>query len=219
MTSTGSRPRPDGPETSSRGRGGAVVLLIVALIAQVLFMLGGLVWLSLMGATGPGFGAFLLVAAGSGWALLWLVGAVIRARVPPSRALLALVVPLTDVLIVAFLATVPALGWSCSERELAIIDEVAPYPGATAAFHLEPGSGTCAASVEMQAQPNDVLEHYRSELRSDGWTFAITAVPTGSDGEPVTTKELSATRGADTFTIALESYSGHTSVAVRVDAD
>jgi hypothetical protein len=218
MTSTAPPPRPDMRVTSPRGRGTALVLLIVALIAQVLFMLGGLVWLSLGGATGLGFGVFLLVAAGAGWALLWLVSAVIRGRVPPNRALFALVVPLADVLIVVFL-TMTVLSGPCSERELAIIDEIAQYPGATAAFQYESTSGSCAASVELEAAPDDVLEHYRRELERDGWTVTITAIPAEGEGVPVTSKELSANRGSDSFTIALESSSGHTSVAIRVDAD
>jgi hypothetical protein len=206
------------PRTSPHGRGVAVVLLIAALIAQVLFILGGLVGLSLGGATGLGLGVFLFVAAGAGWVVLWLVGAVIRERVPPSRALFALALPLADVLIVVFLATT-ILSGSCSERELAIIDEIAQYPGATAAFQYESASRSCAASVELEAAPDDVLEHYHRELESDGWTVAITAVPAEAEGVPVTFKELSANRGSDSFTMALESSSGHTSAAIRVDAD
>jgi hypothetical protein len=194
------------------------VLLIAALIAQVLFILGGLVGFSLGGATALGLGVFLLVTAGAGWAILWLVGAIIRERVPPSRALFALALPLADVLIVVSLATI-VLGGSCSERELAIIDEIAQYPGATAAFQYESSSRSCAASVELEAAPDDVLEHYHRELERDGWTVAITAVPAEAEGVPVTFKELSANRGSDSFTMALESSSGHTSAAIRVDAD
>jgi hypothetical protein len=210
--------RPDWPATSTRGRGVAIVLLIVALIAQVLFLLGGLIGLSLAGATGLGFGVFVLVAAGAGWALLWLLGALIRDRIRPTRALLALVVPLADVLIVGVLATGTAFSGSCSERELAIIGDIAPYPGATAAFEFEPSSGSCTASVELEAAPNDLLEHYRGELESDGWTVAITTVPVEAEGEPVTAKDLSASRGPESFRIALESSSGHTSAVIRVDA-
>jgi hypothetical protein len=218
MTSTAPPPRPDMPGASARGRGVAIALMIVALIAQVLFILGGLVWLSLGGATGLDLGIFLLVAAAVGWALLWLVGAVIRQRVPPNRALLVLVLPLADILIVGLL-TMTVLSGPCSERELAIIDEIAQYPGATAAFQYESTSRSCAASVELEAAPDDVLEHYRRELERDGWTVAITAVPAEAEGVPVTSKELSANRGSDSFSIALESSSGTTSIAIRVDAD
>jgi hypothetical protein len=119
---------------------------------------------------------------------------------------------------VVSLATI-VLGGSCSERELAIIDEIAQYPGATAAFQYESSSRSCAASVELEAAPDDVLEHYHRELERDGWTVAITAVPAEAEGVPVTFKELSANRGSDSFTMALESSSGHTSAAIRVDAD
>jgi hypothetical protein len=212
--------RSDVSATSTRGRGVVIVLLIVALIAQVLFMLGGLIGLSLAGATGLGFGVFVLVAAGAGWALLWLLGAVIRDRVRPSRALLlGLVVPLADVLIVAVLATGTAFGGSCSERELAIIDEIAPYPGATPTFEYESSSGSCTASLELEAAPNDLLGHFREELESDGWTVAITTIPTEAEGEPVTAKDLSASRGPESFRIALESSSGQTSAVIRIDAE
>jgi hypothetical protein len=214
-----SPPRPDVPGRSTHGRGVAVVLLLIALVAQVLFLLGGLIGLSLSGATGLGFGVFLFVAIGAGWVLLWLVAAIVRDRVPPNRASFAVVVPIVDVLIVMLVATGSAFSGSCSERELATLDEIAQYPGTSPAFGYEPGSGSCAASLEMEASPDDVLQHYRTELERDDWTVSITTVPSESAGEPVTTKELTASRGGDTFTIALESSSGHTSAAIRIDAD
>src|SRR5262245_1755744 len=219
MASTPSPPRPDVPDTPTHGRGVAVVLLLLALIAQVLFLLGGLIGVSLAGASGRGFGVFAVVTIGAGWALLWLVAAIVRGRLSPNRALFALVVPLVDVLVVTLVASGSVFGGGCSDRELAIIDEVAPYPGAAPAFGYEPGSGSCGASLELEAPPNDVLQHYRTELERDGWTVGITTVPSGSAGEPVTTKELTASRGGDAFTIALESSSGHTSAAIHIDAD
>lgn len=63
------------------------------------------------------------------------------------------------------------------------------------------------------------MAHYRSELERDGWTVAVGDVPTGSpEGERIDTRELHANRDDDALTIALESWSGHTNAAIRVDA-
>jgi hypothetical protein len=118
---------------------------------------------------------------------MWLLGGILRRRVRPSRALLALVFALADVLIVVFLAA-GSLGGSCSDRESMIIDHIAQYPGAPATFDYESSTGSCAASLEVAASPEDVLAHYRGELESDGWTVAIEDVPTESGGEPVISK-------------------------------
>jgi hypothetical protein len=191
-------------------------VLLIALIAHVLFSLGYIFVLLFGGTTGLQFGVLLLVAVGVGSTLLWLVTAIIRDRVPPNRALLVLIVPAADVLI-AILLTMGTFGGSCSDRELAIIDGIDQYPGATAMFNYESSTGSCAASFDVQASPEDVLRHYRRELESDGWTVVIEDVPTESGG-PVSAKDLSAQRDGDSFMIALESSAGHTSAAIRVDA-
>jgi hypothetical protein len=210
-------PRPDTGGRSPSGRGVAVALLLVVLVVQVLFFLGYLFVLLVGGTTGLEFGVFLLLAVAVGAALLWLLIAIIRERVPPNRALLVLVVPLADALIVVLL-TAGTLGGSCSEQERAIIDEIAPYPGVTTAFDYESSSGTCAVSFEVQASPDDVLSHYRRELERDGWRVAIEDIPAESEEGLVTAKDLQAQRGSDSFTIALESSSGTTSAAIRVNA-
>ena len=217
MPSAGPPPRPDTAARSASGRGVAIAVLLVALVAHVLFSLGCIFVLLVGGTTALQFAVVLLVAVGVGLALLWLVGAIIRERVPPTRALLVVIVPLADVLI-AILLTMGTFGGSCSDRELAIIDEIAQYPGANATFNYESSSGSCAASFEVQASPEDVLEHYRRELESDGWQVEIENVPT-SDGVAVSAKDLSAQRDGDSFTIAMESFPpDNTSAAVRVDA-
>jgi len=209
--------RPDTAGSSTSGRGVAIAVLLVALVAHVLFSLGCIFLLLVGGTTGLQFGVVLLVAVGVGSALLWLVAAIIRNRVPPTRALFVLIVPLADVLI-AILMTMGTFGGSCSDRELAIIDEIAQYPGTTATFNYESSSGSCAASFDVQASPEDVLGHYRRELETDGWTVVIENVPT-SDGLPVSAKDLSAQRDGDSFTIAMESFPpDNTSAAIRVDA-
>jgi hypothetical protein len=56
-------------------------------------------------------------------------------------------------------------------------------------------------------------------LEWDGWTVAIDDVAAGSpEGEPVDTRELRADRDGEVFTVALESWSGRTSAAIRVHA-
>ena len=71
----------------------------------------------------------------------------------------------------------------------------------------------------MTATADEVVAHYRNELEGDGWTVAIDDVPTAApEGEAVDTRELRAERDGAVFTIALESWSGRTSAAIRVDA-
>jgi hypothetical protein len=217
MPSTAIPPRPDTAGRSSSGRGVAIAVLLIALIAHVLFSLGCIFVLLVGGTTGLQFGVVLLAAVTVGLALVWLVTAIISDRLPPNRALVVLIVPLADVLI-AILLTTGTLGGSCSDRELAIIDGIAPYPGATTTFNYESSTGSCAASFDVQASPEDVLEHYRRELEGDGWVVVIEDVPT-SDGVPVSAKDLSARRDVDSFTIAMESFPpDNTSAAIRVDA-
>ena len=209
-------PRPDTGNRWTVGRIVAVFVLALALIAQVLLFLGYVFVLLLEGTTALEFGVFVLVTAGVGWGLLWLLIAMVRERVAPIRALLVLVALVADVLIVVVLTT-GTIGGSCSERERAIINEITQYPGAST-FRYEPASGACTTSLEVEAPPQEVLAHYRKELQDDGWTVSITDVPTESEGEPVTAKDLTAQRGTDSFSIALESFAGQTSAAIRVDA-
>jgi hypothetical protein len=110
-------------------------------------------------------------------------------------------------------------GGSGPDRELAIIAEVPTYAGAEMAFEHEYSSGACSGYLDVMATADDVVEHYRIELERDGWTVAIDDVPTGSpEGEPVDTRELRAVRDGAEFTVALESWSGRTSAAIRVEA-
>jgi hypothetical protein len=58
-----------------------------------------------------------------------------------------------------------------------------------------------------------------SARRDDGWNVVVQNVPTEApEGESVDVRELHANRDGALFTIALESYFGQTSAAIRVDA-
>ena len=196
----------------------AIVVIGVLLLGQLVFTLIGLIGFGLGGGSGLEFQLFVVVALGVLLALLWLLAAVIGRRVRPAKACFAVVAPVLDVAIAALILS-GSLRPSCSDQELAIIAEVPTYAGADMTFEYEPSSGACTGSLDVTATADEVLAHYRRELERDGWTVAIDDVPTESaEGEPVDTRELQANRGDEALAIALESWSGHTNVAIRVDA-
>lgn len=211
-------PPPSDPRAGSEGRRVAAILLLGALlIGQLVFTLIGLLGFGLGGGSGLEIAIFVLVAGGVLSALLWLLLAVIGRRVRPAGALFALGAPVLDVALAALLLS-GSLRPACSDQELAIIAEVPTYAGSEMTFEHEYSSDTCTGSFDVVATADEVVAHYRGELERDGWTVAIDDVPTGSaEGEPVDTRELQATRDGAVFTIALESWSGHTNAAIRVD--
>jgi hypothetical protein len=196
----------------------AIVALWALLLCQLAFTVIGLLGFGLGGGSGPEIGLFVLVAVGGFSALLWLLIAVVGRRARPAMALFALSAPVLDVALAALILS-GSLRHTCSDRELAIIAEVPTYAGAEMAFEQEYSSGACSGYLDVMATADDVVEHYRIELERDGWTVAIDDVPTGSpEGEPVDTRELRAVRDGAEFTVALESWSGRTSAAIRVEA-
>ncbi len=195
----------------------AIVVLGALLVGQLAFTMIGLLGFGLGGGSGLEIAIFVLVAVGVLSALLWLLIAVIGRRVPPAGALFALVAPLLDVALAALLLS-GSLRPACSDQELAIIAEVPTYAGSEMTFEHEYSSGACTGSLDVVATGDEVLAHYRGELERDGWTVAIDGQTESPEGEPVDTRELRANRDGAVFTIALESWSGRTSAAIRVDA-
>jgi hypothetical protein len=195
----------------------AIVVLGVLLAGQLVFTLMGLLGFGLGGGSALEFGLFVVVAAGGLSTLLWLLSAVIGRRIRAAKALYALVAPVLDVAVAALILSGSLR--SCSDRELAIIAEIPTYAGAEMTFEYESSSGACSGSLDVTATADEVVAHYRSELERDGWTVAVGDVPTGSpEGERIDTRELHASRDGEGLTIALESWSGHTYAAIRVDA-
>jgi hypothetical protein len=213
---------PPPPSASAPVSGGwrvvAVVVLGVVLVGQLVFVLTGLLGFGLGGGSGLEIGLFAVVAVGVLVALMWLLIAVIGSRVRPATALLSLVAPVLDVALAALILS-GSLGASCSDQELAILDEIPAYAGADPTFGYESSSGTCSGSIDVTATADEVLAHYQRELERDGWTLTIDDVPAASpEGGSVETHELRANREGAVFTIALESWSGRTSAGIRVDA-
>ena len=213
---------PPPPSDALPGAGPWRVIAIVALgfllLAQLVFTSIGLLGFGLGGGSGLEIGLFVVVAVGVLWALLWLLVAVMRRRVRPAKALIALAAPVLDVALAALILS-GSLGPSCSDQEQAIIAEVPTYAGAHVTFEHESSSGACAGSLDVTATADEVLMHYRRELERDGWTVVVNDVATESaEGEPVDARELRASRDSAAFDITLESWSGHTSAAIRVDA-
>jgi hypothetical protein len=215
-------PIPPPPRDTLSGAGPsrviAIVLLGFLLLAQLVFTLIGLLGFGLSGGSGLEFGLFVVVAVGVLWALLWLFLAVKRRSVRPATALIAIAAPVLDVALAALILS-GSLGSSCSDQEQAILAEIPTYGGSNVTFDHESSSGACAGSLNVTATADEVLTHYTRELERDGWTVVVDDVPTGSaEGEPVDAQELRARRDGAAFDIAVESWSGQTSAAIRVDA-
>jgi hypothetical protein len=211
-------PPPSALPGSEGWRVAAIVGLWALLLGQLVFTLIALLGFGLGGGSGLEIGLFVLVAVGGVSALLWLLIAVVGRRVRPARALFALGAPMLDVVIAALILS-GSLRPACSGRELAIIAEVPTYAGAEITFEHEYSSGACSGSLDVMATADEVAEHYRSELERDGWTVAIDDESTGSsEGGSVDTRELRANRDGAVFAVALETWSGQTSVAIRVEA-
>jgi hypothetical protein len=209
--------RPDHPPTQEVRL--TVIVLGVVSAAQLMFLLVSLLFMAFGGGTGWQF--ILLVVIGGGalaW-IFWLLVAISRRRVRVGTAFLALAVPLADVVLVAVLSA-GFLGGSCTDEEVRLSKEIPTFGAADMSFDYEPESGACAGSLEVAASAEDVLTHYQRELEDDGWSVRTEETPSGDDpeGEPVVTAELSARLGSASFTIALESFSGQTNAALRIDA-
>ena len=195
----------------------AIVVLGVLLAGQIVFTLLGLLGFGLGGGSSLEIWLFVVVAVGVLLALLWLLMAVIRSSARPATALFGLVALLFDVGLAALILS-GRLGPSCSDRELAIIAEVPPFAGDATTFEYESSSGACTSLLDVTATADEVLEHYRMELERDGWTVSVDDVPTESqEGGSTDTRELRASREGEVFTVALESWSGRTSAAIRVN--
>jgi hypothetical protein len=193
-------------------------MLGAALICQLFLVLVGAIGIGLGGASGSQVWLFVLIGLGGLGALLALEVAILRGRVQARFAWAALAVLILDV-VFAMLLSNGALAGRCSEAELAISNEIPSYGGLGGTFEPEPSTGACAAHLEVEASADDVLSYYERALREDGWTVVVQETPTEApEGEPVDVRELTATREGALFTIALESYAGRTSAAIRVDA-
>lgn len=211
-------PRSWGDGTPEPRRAVAVWILAAALVGQLTLVVFGLIAIGLGGASGPELRLFVLIGLGGLAVLVLLEIAILIGRVKARLAWTAVAVLALDIVFATLLVS-GGLAGRCSDAELAIISEIPSYRGLGGAFELEASSGACAAQLEVDASADQVLSYYERQLREDGWTVVVQEVPTEApEGEPVDVRELSASREDALVTIAVESYSGHTSAAIRVEA-
>ena len=117
---------------------------------------------------------------------------------------------------IALLPSCGLLG-SCGDDDLRLAEAIPHFEGAQPEFSGDPESAGCAAFLEVEAQADEVLDHYRRVLEEDGWDVSIEeARVEGLEGMRVF--DLTAGRGDATVTIALEEFEGLVSAAIRVDA-
>jgi hypothetical protein len=206
----------DAPSSDGR-RIVAIAVLTTAAAAQLGFILLGLVGMGLGGVTAGQFAIFVVGTAAALWAIVWLAVAITRRRRPPRAALFALAVPLLDLALVAAI-TGGVLAGSCTDEEVRIAQDIPSYGGGEIAYAYEAASGSCAGALDVAATADEVLEHYRRELEVDGWGVVVERVRTEGPDASFAAFDLSAGRGDDRVTIALEAYQGRVSAAIRVDA-
>ena len=106
----------------------------------------------------------------------------------------------------------------CSEEDLRLAQQIPPYGGAQLEYRDDPEGPSCVAVLEVEASATEVLDHYEAVLEDEGWDVSIQDVPVESPEEGVTVSDLAAVRGESEVTIALESFDGQVSAAIRVDA-
>lgn len=209
--------RPDQPHRPEVRRT-VIVVLGVFSAAHLMFLLGSLLFMALGGGTGWQFILVVGIGGGALSGILWLIVAISRRRVRVGTAFLALAVPLVDVVLVALLSA-GFLGGSCTPEEVRLSHEIPTFRAVDMSFDYEAESGACAGSLDVTASADDVLGHYQRELEEDGWSVRIEETPAETaEGEPVIARDLMAHRKSGLFTITLESFSGKTHAAIRIDA-
>ena len=109
-------------------------------------------------------------------------------------------------------------GGSCSEDDLQLAQQIPPYGGAQLEFFDDPEGPGCAAQLEVEASATEVLDHYRGVLEDDGWDVSVQEVTVVEGPEGAAVFDLVAHRGESEVTIALESFDGQVSAAIRVEA-
>ena len=106
---------------------------------------------------------------------------------------------------------------SCEDDDLQLAEAIPHYEGARPDFSGDPESEGCAAILEVEAQADDVIDHYRRVLEEEGWDVSTEEVRVeGLEGMRVL--DFNAQRGDAKVTIALEEFEGMVSAAIRVDA-
>ena len=208
---------PDHATSEPRRRAVAVWMLGAALICQLFLVLVGSIAIGLGGAGGIGGVALRADRARRSRAPALEV-AILRGRVQARFAWAALAVLLLDVVFVMLLAA-GGLAGHCSEAELAISNEIPSYGGLGGAFEHESSTGACAAHLEVEASANEALLTTSARSAKNGLDRGRSRDPHGGTGGRTSpAPELTASRGGALFTIALESYSGRASAAIRVEA-
>ena len=121
------------------------------------------------------------------------------------------------VIVAAVLFSVGTSDRACSQDDLRLAQQIPPYGGAQLEFFDDPEGPGCATQLEVEASATEVLDHYETVLEDDGWDVTVEDVPVeGPEG--MTVADFVAVRGASEVTIALESFDGQVSAAIRVDA-
>jgi hypothetical protein len=131
------------------------------------------------------------------------------------------VLAIVGLAIVAFVAIVlfsaRESGGSCSEEDLQLAQQIPPYGSAQLEYFDDPEGPGCASVLEVQASATEVLDHYRGVLEDEGWDVSVEdTLVEGPEGAAAS--ELVAHRGESEVTIALETFDGQVSAAIRVDA-
>ena len=141
----------------------------------------------------------------------------VAAASPNRRRVVLALLGVVAVVAVVAIVLLSAVG-PCSEDDLQLAQQIPPYGGAQLEYLKDPEGPGCVAVLEVQASGTEVLDHYETVLEDDGWEVTVQDVPVESPEEGMTVTDLVAVRDESEVTIALESFDGQVSAAIRVDA-
>jgi hypothetical protein len=106
---------------------------------------------------------------------------------------------------------------SCSEEDLQLAKKIPAYGGAQLEFFDDPEGPGCATQFQVEATATEVLDHYAAILEDEGWDVSVQdTLVEGPEGLAIA--DLVAIRGESEVTVALESFEGQVTAAIRVDA-
>lgn len=126
------------------------------------------------------------------------------------------VFPLALAVVVALGLSSACSAGSCQDDDRRLAQNIPAYAGTELEYFDAEGSG-CAAQLEVDAEAADIIDYYRSALREDGWDVSVRdTLGGGPEGERAV--ELIARRGQSEFTMDLETFEGHVTAGIRVDA-
>ena len=109
------------------------------------------------------------------------------------------------------------LGGSCTEEDQRLAGRIPPYGGVDLEYFGSVEFEGCAAVLEVEADPDEVMDHYRGVLEADGWDVSVDDIRVeGIEG--ASAADLTARRDGSVIEITLEAFPRRESSSHEVNA-